>query len=92
MTDISAFTGLAKLLGFPALIFAMWYLYHKATVEQMNRIIETNFNLLRQMIEQMSVNSGLLASIREKIDSNQWCPYLKNIQKRRKEDNESDFI
>lgn len=94
MTEAAFLIEVIKVIGFPAVIFAIWFIDHKSqekqqkdTVEAFNKIIdeqakreERNFNLLREMLETNNFHGSILSEIKEKINTNQWCPYLKNIQ------------
>ena len=95
MTETTFFVEIIKNLGVAALIFVIWYIDHqsqqkqqKDTVEAFNKIIdeqakreERNFNLLKEMLETNQYHGSLLSRICEKIDNNQWCPYIKNLNK-----------
>lgn len=92
MNEFINFAELAKVFGFPALIFTMWYLYHKSSnaqlttiIEQQNKREEDNFTLLKDMIENNIIQNGLLSQIRELIINNQWCPYMKEFQRKGKD-------
>ena len=105
MTEISLET-LVKLLGFPAVIFAMWFLEHKAKTKQFNDLIENqsnrektiftqlsdivsqyakqatqNFDLLKGMVETNIYQTSILQEIKDKINNNELCPFVKNFLK-----------
>lgn len=42
---------------------------------------EQNFNLLKELIGSNNLHNSLLIQIKDKIDSNQFCPYIKNLIK-----------
>lgn len=46
----------------------------------MQNMWESNFKLLQGMLERMDFQGSQLIRITEKIDSNQWCPYVRDIQ------------
>lgn len=46
----------------------------------MQSMWESNFKLLQGMLERMDFQGSQLISISSKIDSNQWCPYVRVIQ------------
>lgn len=98
MLDTAFLIEIVKAIGFPAVIFVIWFLYHKSQVEQQKqsskdnvkmftKIIdeqaqreERNYKLLKEMLETHQYHGALLSVIKEKIDTNQWCPYIKEIQ------------
>jgi hypothetical protein len=93
---------LVKVLGFPALIFIMWFLYHRSESQKWEELIKNNnsnhqaqfqfmqnmlsqgnveseriYQLLRDSIEVASHHSSILARMEGKIDTNQYCPLVK---------------
>ena len=38
-------------VGFPALIFAIWYIYHQSQVKAFEKIIQNNFEILKDSIQ-----------------------------------------
>jgi len=64
-------------VGFPALIFAIWYIYHQAQVKAFEKIIQNNFEILKDLLETNQYHAALLSRIESKIDNNLWCPLLK---------------
>ena len=64
-------------IGFPALIFAIWYIYHQAQVKAFEKIIQNNFEILKDLLETNQYHAALLSRIESKIDNNLWCPLLK---------------
>jgi len=64
-------------IGFPALIFAVWYIYHNAQVKAFEKIMQNNFEILKDMLETNQYHAAILSRIESKIDSNVWCPILK---------------
>lgn len=90
MTDIQMLIEITKIIGFPALIFGIWFFYHKSSTMQLNKIIDmqaererANFNLLKDMIDKMDLQSGLLQKLVERVNSNQFCPYVRDLQQGR---------
>jgi len=88
MAEFSIVIELVKSVGFPGLIFFIWYLYHQAQVKTFEKLIEEqskreerNFTLLQEMLENNVYHSTLLAKISEKMDANQWCPLVKRSSK-----------
>jgi hypothetical protein len=77
MTESAFFIEILKNTGFPALIFIIWYIYHRSQVKMFEAIISNNFSLLKDMIETTSYNTSLLTQITELIKSNQFCPYMR---------------
>ena len=64
-------------IGFPALIFAIWYIYHQAQVKAFEKIIQNNFEILKDLLETNQYHAAILSRIESKIDNNLWCPILK---------------
>lgn len=88
MQEFTIFLEVIKSVGFPGLIFFIWYLYHQSQVRTFEKLIEEqskreerNFTLLQEMLENNIYHSSLLAKISEKMDSNQWCPLVKRSSK-----------
>ena len=63
--------------GFPALIFAIWYIYHQSQVKTLETIINDNFEILKELLETKQYHAAILSRIESKIDNNLWCPILK---------------
>lgn len=60
---------------------------HQATVDTMQKIIEEqakrevrHFELLKEQIDQQSYQAATLARIEQKVDSNHWCPLVREKQ------------
>jgi hypothetical protein len=88
MPEITLFLEMIKYIGFPSVIFAVWYLYHKSQVEFFTEILkeqssreERNHEALKEMIESMHRTVAILSRMEYKIDSNTWCPYIKGDKK-----------
>ena len=88
MSEVTFLLDIIKSVGFPGLIFLIWYLYHKSQVKTFEKLIEEqskreerNFSLLKDMLENNIYHSSLLVKITEKLDSNQWCPVVKKGSK-----------
>lgn len=77
MEFLNQISPLVESLGFPALIFAIWYLYHQSQVKTFMQIIENNFQILKDLLETNQYHAAILSRIESKIDSNMWCPVLK---------------
>lgn len=84
MQEAPFFIELIKYIGFPALIFIMWYFTHQSTTKTFDNIIkeqakreERNFSLLKDMLETNQYHASLLAKIAQQIETNQWCPVIK---------------
>ena len=68
---------LVENIGFPALIFAILYINHQAQVKAFEKIIQNNFEILKELLETNQYHAALLSRIESKIDNNLWCPLLK---------------
>ena len=77
MDILNLLSPILENVGFPALIFLIWYVYHNSQVKAMNKIIKNNFEILKQMLETNQDNTGILSRIENKIDNNLWWPILK---------------
>ncbi len=64
-------------VGFPALIFAIWYIYHQGQMKAFELIVKDNFEILKELLETNQYHAALLSRIENKIDNNLWCPILK---------------
>lgn len=77
MAETVLMIELVKNIGFPAVIFAIWYIYHKSQVRTFETIIKNNFVVLKELLETNRKHTSLLTRIESKIDVNLWCPYIK---------------
>jgi len=77
MSETALLIELVKNIGFPAVIFAIWYIYHKAQVKTFEDIVNNNFKVLKDLLETNQYHAALLSRIESKIDTNLWCPILK---------------
>jgi hypothetical protein len=75
--DISIMLKLIESIGFPAVIFVIWYIYHDAQVKTFENIISNNFQILKDLVETNQYSATVLSRIESKIDGNLWCPVLK---------------
>jgi len=77
MDLLNQLSPLVENIGFPAVIFAIWYIYHQAQVKSFEKIIQNNFEILKELLETNQYHAALLSRIESKIDNNLWCPILK---------------
>ncbi|MBQ4114014.1 MAG: hypothetical protein IKB70_13295 [Bacilli bacterium] len=70
-------TPFVESVGFPALIFAIWYLYHQSHIKTFTKIIENNFAILKELLETNQYHTAILSRMESKIDNNLYCPILK---------------
>ena len=77
MDIIQQLSPLIENVGFPALIFLIWYIYHQSQVKAFELIINDNFEILKDLLETNQCHAALLSRIESKIDNNLWCPILK---------------
>ena len=75
--ETSIMLKLFESIGFPAVIFVIWYIYHQAQVKTCEKIIANNFEILKDLVEPNQYSATVLSRIESKIDSNVWCPVLK---------------
>lgn len=75
--DINQFLPLVQNIGFPAVIFLVWYIYHKAQSKLFENMMNQNFSILKDLLETNQYHAALLSRVESKIDNNLWCPILK---------------
>lgn len=70
------------------IVFVIWFLYHKSSTDQLNKIIDLqlnrekeNFNLLKDMIASNLLQNEKLEQIKSLITTNQWCPLYRKYLK-----------
>nr|BDD48253.1 hypothetical protein 3 [bacterium] len=68
---------LVKNIGFPAVVFAIWYIYHKSQVKTFEEIIKNNFAVLKDLLETNQQHTAILSRLENKIDANLWCPFIR---------------
>lgn len=91
MTELLS-TPLLKELGTTALMFICFYLILKITEKNLEALINQQkdfilhtFEMLKEMIQVNLLNSSLLQEIKDKINTNQWCPYARKLMNNNKE-------
>jgi len=84
MGESTLVAELAKYVGFPILLFIIWIVYHRATMRIFEKITEAQYKILRDLIETNNYTIGALARIEQKIDTNTWCPYVREKMKEMK--------
>ncbi len=79
---------LIKECGVCALMFYAFYLvlqFNKSSIEalirQQSDFMNKIFELYNKLIESNVYNSSMLQKIHDGIVNNQWCPYIKRINK-----------
>lgn len=82
MTELSGLLELIKPFGASALIFAIWYLYHKSVVEQYKTLVTENFKLLNGMIENALLQNVQIQELKDLITNNRWCPYMEYLKRK----------
>ena len=70
MDFINQILPLCESIGFPALVFAIWYIYHQSQVKAFELIIQDNFEILKDLLETNQYHAALLSRIESKIDNN----------------------
>ncbi len=73
-----------KAVGYPALIFAIWWMTNKQSNRNIEDLInnfkKTNEEMLsemKEMTDALQMNYSQLTRIELKIDQNQWCPMIR---------------
>lgn len=86
MTETAFFIDLVKYVGFPALIFIIWYLTHKSSMGIFSQILEAfkedterTYESLKDMLQTNQCTLTALVRIEQKIDHNTFCPLVRNI-------------
>lgn len=86
MGEITGNAAFLQQFGVAALLFFVFYLYHKAVTKQQDKVMEMqserekeNFSLLKDMISTNIIQNGLLEKIDSKITNNQFCPYVREF-------------
>jgi hypothetical protein len=88
MPEAAFFVDLIKAIGFPAVIFVIWHLYHKSQVrawkevndihtEETREMFNKLFTLTDNCLETIQYNATVMARLIEKIEGNQFCPLIK---------------
>ena len=96
MTELLS-SPIFKELGATALMFICFYLILKVTqgtltslIDQQKDFITKTFGILTDMIQVNILNSSLLTEIKDKINTNQWCPYARKLMNSEKEKNPNE--
>lgn len=79
-------SDLLKELGTAGLLFGCFYLSQQQTakniealINQQRDFIDKNFLMLKGMLDCNFMNTSLLQEIKDKIDTNTWCPYSRKF-------------
>ena len=67
MDFITQISPLVENIGFPALVFAIWYIYHQSQVKAFETIIQDNFEILKDLLEtnqELKVKSTTTSGVR----------------------------
>ena len=75
--DINEFLLLVQNIWFPAVLFLVWYIYHKAQSKLFEDMMNQNFSILKDLLETNQYHAAILSRVESKIDNNLWCPILK---------------
>ena len=77
------FIDLIKYVGFPGLLYLIWFFYHKSTMKIFESMIQNQFQTLKDLIETNQCTVAALARLEQKIDTNTFCPILRDKKKER---------
>lgn len=77
MAEAGFLIDIVRVVGFPAVIFVIWYLYHKSQVKHMMDLLGRLFALTDNCIETIQYNAQVMSRLTEKIDGNQFCPLIR---------------
>jgi len=75
--ELNQFLPLIENIGFPAVVFAIWYIYHNSQAKLFENMMNQNFTILKDLLETNQYHAALLSRVESKIDNNLWCPILK---------------
>ena len=67
MDFITQIYPMLESVGFPALIFLIWYIYHQSQVKAFELIIKDNFEILKDLLETNQYHAALLSRIELKV-------------------------
>jgi len=88
-------SNLVKEFGTAALMFGCFYLILQLTAKNLEQLINQQkdfinktFEMLKSMIECNLMNTSLLQEIKDKIETNSWCPLARKYQNHKEFDNE----
>lgn len=88
MSELSFFIELVKYVGFPALIFIVFFVYHKSQTRILMQIIENmegreraQQEYLQQQLETLQWMVSSVSRIEYKIDTGMQCPLKKEMIK-----------
>ena len=78
------FLEFLKIIGSGGVAFLCFYIYHKSSTAQLNKIIDNQseqqrdmFEKLKSMIEQNNLQISYLQEIKTLVSANVWCPYVR---------------
>ncbi|MDQ7799550.1 MAG: hypothetical protein RDU76_11525 [Candidatus Edwardsbacteria bacterium] len=84
MAESSFLLKLILNLGINALIFLIWFFYHRGQISLFTQMIngmqareQETMKVLKDQTETLQYLSGILGRMEQKIDSNQYCPMIK---------------
>lgn len=91
MPEASFLLEVVKVIGFPAVIFAIWYIDHKSQerkhedtkalflslINNMEKNAQQSFDLLKEMLETNTYHGGMLIKIEEHLRTSQYCPLMR---------------
>ena len=80
MPEASFVINLIKYLGFPAVLFLMWYMDHQSKEKHLNTLIDLlkdQVDSARDLIEVTRYHGAVLVRLEQKIDTNQQCPIVR---------------
>lgn len=77
MGEIDFLTEILKSVGFPAVIFIIWYLYHKSHVEFLKQILSAQAEREEKLTEALQALVAITSRMEFKIDRGYVCPVIK---------------
>lgn len=88
MSELPFFIELVKYVGFPAMIFIVFFIYHKSQTRILMQIIENMEarekalnEYMQQQLETLQCLVGAISRIEYKIDTGMQCPLKKEMIK-----------
>lgn len=81
MADFSFYVEVVKVVGYPALLFIVWYVYHKSTSRQYQENQKASAEQWQQLIKQMQERDVQ----QQKTDNDQWKQLFEQASRKEQE-------
>lgn len=80
MFEASFIIDMIKYLGFPAVLFFMWLMDHKAKEKHVDTLIgllREQVDSAKELVENMNYQGAVLTRLEGEITTNQFCPIVR---------------